>query len=100
MTEREIEERKIRYAISGGICEVCGKPIYDQQPQIAHCIADTKANNAKYGWFFVQHHLNYKAVCSLACNQSCNIGQNPGKVLDKLAEICIYEIKKHNGQIN
>lgn len=96
MTDREAEERKKRYFDSCMVCEVCGKNLYEEgsQPQIAHCIADTKANNDKYGWFFVQHKLNYKAVCSLECNQVCNIGQNPGKVLKKLAEIVTYEIKE------
>ena len=97
MTEREKEERVARYNMSGMMCEVCGKPIMSEQPQIAHCIADTKANNAKYGWFFIQHRLNYRAVCSLKCNDACNIGYDKGKVLGLLADILLYEMKKHSG---
>lgn len=100
MTEREKEERIARYNLSGMICEVCGKPILDNQPQIAHCIADTKVNNAKYGSFFVQHRLNYRAVCSLSCNQSCNIGMNKGKVLMLLSDILTYEINKFSNGDN
>jgi len=97
MTAREKEERVARYNMSGMRCEVCGEPILSGHPQIAHCIADTKANNAKYGWFFIQHRLNYRAVCSLKCNDACNIGYDKGKVLDLLADILLYEMKKHSG---
>ena len=98
MTDREKIERVARYNVAGGLCEVCGKPLAEGQPQIAHCIADTKANNAKYGSFFVQHRLNYRAVCSLKCNDKCNIGYNKGKVLALLADIVMYEIKHFQGE--
>jgi hypothetical protein len=95
MTEREREERQYRYTISGNCCEVCGKHFdtYGQR-QIAHCIAQTKTNISKYGSFFIQHRLNYRAVCSLKCNDACNIGYNKGKILMLLADIIMYEIKR------
>lgn len=97
MTDREKEERVARYNLASGICEVCGKPLQSGQPQIAHCIADTKTNNAKYGSFFIQHRLNYRAVCSLKCNDACNIGFNKGEILKKLTDILIYEMKEFQG---
>lgn len=98
MTEREKEERLARYNSAGYMCEVCGKPVMLGQGQIAHCIADTKTNNAKYGYFFIQHRLNYRCVCSLECNQACNIGYNEGEVLKLLADIVLYEMKKFQGE--
>lgn len=89
---------EIKHKTCDGFCEICNGDInrYGTK-QIAHCIAQTQVNLKKYGTFFIQHPLNYKLVCSLDCNQVCNIGFNKGAVLDKLAEIVIYEIKKHNG---
>lgn len=100
MTDYEKENRVERYSDAGGLCEVCGRPLKTGQPQIAHCIANTKSNNAKYGSFFIQHKLNYRAVCSLKCNDACNIGFNQGKVLGLLADILTYEIKKFSGDRN
>lgn len=94
MTESEKKERQFRFTIAGAHCEVCGLPLIEYDtPQIAHCIAQTKTNIAKYGNFFIQHHLNYRAVCSLRCNDACNIGNNPGKVLALLSDILLYEMR-------
>ena len=79
---------------SGGVCAVCGGSLYQYStPQYAHAIANTKENRLKYGRFFIDHFLNGAMVCSLACNDAVNIGHNNGLVLDKLAEIIIFEIK-------
>lgn len=95
MTEAEKEQRRQALARSGGICPVCGGSINQYgTPQYAHKIANTDPNRKKYGSFFIDHWMNGEYVCSLACNSSCNIGNNPGKVLGLLADILIYEIKK------
>ena len=95
MTEVEKEQRRQALARSGGICPVCGGSINQYgTPQYAHKIANTDTNRKKYGSFFIDHSLNGEYVCSLACNSSCNIGNNPGKVLELLADIVIYEIRK------
>lgn len=95
MTEVEKEQRRQALARSGGICPVCGGSINQYgTPQYAHKIANTDTNRKKYGSFFIDHFLNGEYVCSLACNSSCNIGNNPGKVLELLADIVIYEIRK------
>ena len=97
MTESNRKARQLRFTIAGAHCEVCGLPLIEYgTPQIAHRIAQTKTNLSKYGSFFVEHHLNYRAVCSLRCNDACNIGNNPGEVLKLLADIIIYESKHFN----
>lgn len=78
MNEAEKWQRQYALTKSNGVCEICGAPL--EQMQGAHRIANTKANRAKYGSFVIDHPLNIAIVCSLACNQSCNIGNNPGKV--------------------
>lgn len=95
MTEEQKEQRKQALTRSSGTCPVCGGSINQYgTPQYAHKIANTEANRKKYGTFFMDHFLNGEYVCSLSCNSSCNIGQNNGKVLQLLADILIYEIKK------
>ena len=96
MTEKQKQQREQALSRSCYVCAVCGKPINSGAPQYAHKIANTKANRAKYGSFFIDHTLNGEYVCSLGCNQKMNIGQNPGKCLALLADIIIYEIKKQS----
>ena len=55
MTEAQREQRRYALAISGGVCEVCGRPLSDGQPQGAHRIGNTKANRAKYGDMVIDH---------------------------------------------
>lgn len=95
MTEEQKEQRRQALTRSGGVCAVCGGPLNQYgTPQYAHKIANTEPNRRKYGTFFVDHFLNGEYVCSLACNNSCNIGFNRGKVLELLIDILLYESKK------
>lgn len=90
MNRREIEQRES--AGVGGICPVCGGYIHQHgTAQYAHKIADTKANRRKWGSFIIDHPMNGVYVCSLKCNDACNIGFNPGAVLDLIAEIIEHE---------
>jgi hypothetical protein len=58
----------------GWTCK-CGKwPI----ETTAHRIAQTKANLKKYGPGIIHHPFNIVAACD-QCNDSYNIGNNPGK---------------------
>jgi hypothetical protein len=86
-------------AISGGVCEVCGRPLRDGQPQGAHRIGNTIANRAKYGDFVIDHRLNVGMTCSLKCNAELDISGDTGAciVLCKriyTAEAQKYEVKK------
>lgn len=94
MTEAEETQRRIALATCGGVCEVCGRQLTWSTWQGAHRIANTKPNRTKWGSWVIDHPLNIAIVCSLACNQVCNIGQNPGACLDLVQNILNYEKKR------
>ena len=94
MTEAEKTQRLIAMASCGGVCEVCGKQLTNSNFQGAHRIANTKPNRAKWGNWIIDHPMNIAIVCSLACNQVCNIGNNPGKCLKLVQSIVTKELKK------
>lgn len=86
MTEAQREQRRYALAISGGVCEVCGKPL-GVHAQGAHKIANTEANRKKWGSWIIDSPLNIAMVCSLKCNDACNIGNDPGACLDLVIDI-------------
>ena len=94
MTESEIWQRQYALAISGGVCEVCGKTLTQSTWQGAHRIANTKANRAKWGNMVVDHPLNIAIVCSLKCNHVCNIGFDEGACLKLVQRIVQRELLK------
>lgn len=68
----------------------CGKSVYHfGTPQVAHRIADTVMNRKIYGIAVIDHQLNKRAVCSLACNDAQNIGFKPRE-----AEALVDEINR------
>ena len=95
MNEAETRQRKMALAVSGGVCEVCGKTLTSSTWQGAHRIANTKPNRAKWGDFVIDHPENIAIVCSLACNQVCNIGYNPGACLRLVQKIVNKELQKY-----
>lgn len=98
MTEKQIEQRQKAYSRGCGVCAVCGKPLKDGQMQYAHAIGNTEVNRKKYGSFFIDSTYNGYLVCSLSCNASVDLGKSKGKILDKLADILIKEIKDFKGE--
>lgn len=96
MNESQIWQRQLALSKSGGRCEICGKEL--EQMQGAHRIANTKMNRTKYGSLVIDHPFNIAIVCSLECNQSCNIGNNPGKSLKLAKKIIEYELKRYGGE--
>ena len=99
MNEEQEEQRRYALAISGGVCEVCGRPLFDGQPQGAHRIGNTKTNRAKYGDFVIDHRYNIGYTCSLACNGKLDISGNTGACVALCkrvytAEAQKYEVKK------
>ena len=94
MNESEKRQRRLALASSGGLCEVCGKPLADGQMQGAHRIANTEPNRAKWGSWVIDHPLNIAMVCSLNCNQVCNIGNNPEKSLHLVQKIVNYDLRR------
>lgn len=99
MTDRQTEQRKKAIERSGGYCAVCGKPLKYGSIQYAHAIGNTQVNRKKYGSFFIDSTFNGAMVCSLECNAKVDVGKSEGKILDKLADILISEIKKFKKQL-
>ncbi|MBO7639386.1 MAG: hypothetical protein J6S91_10465 [Treponema sp.] len=95
MTEKEKEQRCHALATSGGVCEVCGKPLLAGQVQGAHRIGNTKANRAKYGSFVIDHILNIGMTCSLKCNAMLDISGDTGKVIKLCRKIYSREAEKY-----
>ena len=87
-------QRSIALQYSNGKCEVCGKDLTTGTWQGAHRIANTKANRAKWGSWVIDNPMNIAIVCSLKCNDKCNIGNNPGKCLQLVNKIVEQEIKR------
>ena len=80
MTERQRKQREYALAISGGRCEVCGRPL-GSHAQAAHRIGNTKMNREKYGAYVIDHRFNVGYTCSLACNAKLDISYNTGAVM-------------------
>ena len=95
MTRAENRQRVEALTTCGGICEVCGKILTTRTWQGAHRIANTKANRAKWGNFIIDHPLNIAIVCSLGCNQVCNIGYKEGECLRLIKKIIDKELRKY-----
>ena len=86
-------------AISGGLCEACGRALSEGQPQGAHRIGNTKANRAKYGNFIIDHSLNIGMTCSLKCNGALDISGNTGEVIKLCKRIYEIELQKYEERI-
>lgn len=97
--ERAKEQRQYALAISGGVCEVCGRALSEGQPQGAHRIGNTKANRAKYGDFVIDHYFNMGMTCSLKCNGALDISGNIGEVIKLCKSIYEIELQKYEATI-
>lgn len=95
MNEVEKEQRRHALAVSGGLCEVCGRPLRDGQPQGAHRIGNTKANRQKYGDFVIDHRFNIGMTCCLKCNSELDISGDTGEVIKLCCKIYAVEVKKY-----
>ena len=99
MTEAEKTQRRYALAISGGICEVCGAPLLDGQPQGAHRIGNTKVNRERYGAFVIDQPLNIGYTCSLKCNSALDISHDTGAVIRLIKKIYTIEAQKYEGEL-
>lgn len=73
------DERAAIYARDGGRCRSCGERVPWGEFELAHRIANTKANRARWGDAVIDHPLNRVVTHRGACNDACNIGGNPGE---------------------
>lgn len=98
MTEQQTQQRRYALAVSGGICEACGKPLLDGQPQGAHRIGNTKANRAKYGDFVIDHRFNIGMTCCLKCNDALDISGDAGETIKLCRRIYDMEAQKYEAK--
>lgn len=94
MTEQQRIQREQAYSRSCGVCAVCGKSLSEGQLQYAHKIPQKEMYIKKYGTWVIDNTLNGELVCSLACNQSVDVGSSYGNHLDVIADILIAEFVK------
>lgn len=85
MTEREsFELIELKHDLAQEYdytCPVCGRSLSQYGTyQLAHRIAQSEENIKKYGKEIIHDRLNLVPVCSLRCNDACNIGHNPEAV--------------------
>lgn len=95
MNEKQKQQRRYALAISGGVCEVCGRPLQDGQTQAAHRIGNTQVNRAKYGDLVIDHPYNVGYTCSLACNGAMDISQNPRACIELIIKIYSRELLRY-----
>lgn len=98
MTPEQQEQRRYALAISGGVCEICGRPLRDGQPQGAHRIGNTQANRAKYGALIIDHPFNIGYTCGLKCNQELDISSDPAACIQLCKKIYNREALKYEVQ--
>lgn len=97
MSSTQSNQRAIAMATCGGRCAICGKPLNTGSAQAAHRIANTQANRKKWGSLIIDHPLNVAMVCSLKCNDACNIGYRPYEALRLAFTILGAEMRKYEG---
>jgi hypothetical protein len=81
------DERTALYAQARGHCQTCGNPVAFDAFQLAHCIANSKANRRKYGAHIIDHPMNKRVTCPGRCNDAQNCGFDPGKCAAIVREI-------------
>lgn len=81
------EERLRIYSRDGGICQACGQPVDINSFEVAHKIANTKANRKHYGDAIIDHPLNKATTHAGRCNSAMNCGFKPDKCREIVEEI-------------
>lgn len=81
------EERLSIYSRDSGICQACGDPVDINSFEVAHRIANTKANRKRFGAHVIDHSLNKATTHPGRCNSAMNIGNNPGKCAELIRRI-------------
>jgi hypothetical protein len=80
-TERQrleiYEQRWDIYSRDHGRCQSCGELVPYDCFEVAHRIADTKANRKRWGDTVVDHIMNKATTHSGKCNSAQNCGYNP-----------------------
>lgn len=85
ITRKEVLQRA-RYE-----CEVCGRPVSENDVQLAHRIPQRKHLIKKYGKDVIHHSCNLVATCCEECNAAVSMGANPFDHKLVLDEIMMYK---------
>ena len=89
------DERNEIFRRDRWMCQNCGRHVMIHgTAQLAHLIAQTKANRKKFGNCVIDHPLNRVATCCLYCNGRMNLGNNPVKaneLADKIRDELLKE---------
>ena len=76
------ERREAIFQRDGYTCRICGLPIRQHgTPQLAHRIAQTKANIKRYGKEVIHHDDNLWSTCSLECNARAMVNHSEAEEL-------------------
>jgi hypothetical protein len=84
-----LDQRWAIYYRDGGFCQTCGEFVPFDQGEIAHCIANTKANRLRFGAKVIDSPFNKKWTHRGRCNSACNCGNRPDecqKIIDQVEE--------------
>lgn len=71
------DERRAIYLRDRGTCQACKRPVAFSDFELAHRIANTKANWRRWGSWVIDHPLNTCVAHRGRCNDACNIGGRP-----------------------
>lgn len=71
------DDRMAIYLRDRGICQGCGEPVPFDRMQLAHRIANTKANRKRWGDKVIDSRANRCVVGSARCNDRMNCGGRP-----------------------
>lgn len=83
------EQREALFTAAWWSCVVCLESL-GPTAQLAHRVAKTVARLNTYGPVVMHHPLNLVPVCSLRCNDACNIGNRPVEakaLLDRIIRV-------------
>jgi len=84
---RANERRDELFAAADWLSVVSGEPLRSGIPQLAHRVARTRNNLAKFGTEVIDHNLNLVPVRDLKENDRCNIGNRPLEANELLQRI-------------
>ena len=81
------EERRAIYLRDRGLCQACMKSVAFSDFELAHRIANTKANRRRWGAEVIDHPLNKCIAHRGRCNDECNIGGRPASCAELVEQI-------------
>ena len=75
------DKREVLFAAADWRCVVCGRPLREGIPMLAHRVIASKYNVKTYGTAMIHHSMNLVPVESLRCNDMCILNFQPASDL-------------------